>query len=269
VIEAEIKRLADLGDRRAQTAKVPVYNRLCKWFKEDFGRGSERGHTALHVGKSDYCAMCLSLEIDLGSAIATLAKHRTQEDQTEERKLEISELETLISDLKAAKDQHAAVATDAVKNYDAKTNAARQNYVKDTKEWNRIRQLYAAGELSEEGLDAAFRVFEKSTLVVESDYQMDKHAPHWVQTPQPGPSYFMSHETFYIGGVLSASLGVGDGETKKKRNHVYMRSQYVGDRRIKLSKNSNDTATAIHHFLGGAQDTGYRPSPYRTGYPLP
>ena len=96
----------------------------------------------------------------------------------------------------------------------------------------------------------------------------------------------MSHETIYVGGLLSASLGsakttvaTDDGEElvtdddAKARNHIYMRSQFVGAKRLKLSKTANDTVTCFTSFLSGAPATGYDPSPYRTGYnkhgPLP
>ena len=76
----------------------------------------------------------------------------------------------------------------------------------------------------------------KCWLKIESDYQQDKYAPHYGKTPQPGPTYFMSHWTYYIGGVICPSLGDATGSTKTSRNVVYIRSQFMGDKCLKRSK---------------------------------
>jgi hypothetical protein len=213
VINAEIERLkglcgvADDAARacgvahlvaKASTAQVPCHRQMSIWFVLDFGHRSERGHTTLHPPKSDYCAMCLSIETDLAQHLASLLKHRQQEDQTEARLQVIEELEQLIVNCKTAQAEHRAVATAAVENYDLKTAASRADYVAGVSEWNRVRRLHleGEGELSAADLAVAAKRLSSVVLVLESDYQMDKFAPHWVQTPQPGPAYFMSHEVY-------------------------------------------------------------------------
>jgi hypothetical protein len=106
----------------------------------------------------------------------------------------IEELEEMIENCESAQRKHRDLATAAVENYDRVTKAARAEYVAATAEWNRVRRLHYDGKLSTNELAAAAKHFASVRLVVESDYQMDKHAPHWITTPQPGPSYFMSHE---------------------------------------------------------------------------
>ncbi len=106
----------------------------------------------------------------------------------------------------------------------------------------------------------------KCWLKIESDYQQDKYAPHYGKTPQPGPTYFMSHWTYYVGGIICQSLGDATGSTKTSRNVVYIRSQFMGDKCLKRSKDADDTATQVLHFLTGASGSGYEPSEYRTGY---
>jgi hypothetical protein len=98
VITAEITRLKALNGvaddaaralgvadllKKVSKAKIPCHRRLALWFAEDFGHRSERGHTALHPPKSDYCAICLSLKIDVDQYTASLLKHRQQGGQTE------------------------------------------------------------------------------------------------------------------------------------------------------------------------------------------
>lgn len=98
-------------------------------------------------------------------------------------------------------------------------------------------------------------------LMVEADYQQDKALIHFGDSPQPGPTYFMSHPTAYVLVLHCPSRGGTEGESKYAANHVMIREQAVGG-----SKDSNDTVTGMHLYLHGAPSAGFKPPAFRTGF---
>eukprot|EP00170_Pyropia_yezoensis_P005454 contig_22133_g5468 len=53
-------------------------------------------------------------------------------------------------------------------------------------------------DLQQHDMDNLVSLASKDWFEVSSDYQEDKSVPSWNQSPQPGPTYFMSGETHYI-----------------------------------------------------------------------
>ena len=127
------------------------------------------------------------------------------------------------------------------------------------------------------------KIAKTFTFITEHDYQQDKPTPIWHREAQPGPTYFMSHDTNYVHIIVSESLGEASDEKQKTdtsesdteeattaskfgRNKMYIRSQALMDESYQLCKDSNDTISTYNHFLSGAPSTGYEPSVFRTGY---
>jgi len=97
---------------------------------------------------------------------------------------------------------------------------------------------------------------------VSSDYQQDKAIPSWNLSPQPGPTYFMSGETYYVHILCMESCGDASGPTRFSRNIVYSRSECVGG-----SKTSDDTLSTLTDALLGAAGIGCAdPELYRSGF---
>ena len=63
---------------------------------------------------------------------------------------------------------------------------------------------------------------------VSSDYQQDKVVPSWNESPQPGPTYFMSGETHYVHIFCAESCGYPTGPPRFSRSLIYSRSERVG-----------------------------------------
>ena len=160
---------------------------------------------------------------------------------------------------------HLEVANAAQRNYRDGGFEAREKYVAATDAWNKLRQKHADGLVTDDDMKAAAKYFARLKFVMESDYQMDKFFPYWGASPQPGPTYFMSHNTCYVHIIVSQSLGDAV-DTNFGRNIAYTRDQCLTDERLSKSKDSNDTASTIFHFLSGAESTGYEPSVFRRGY---
>lgn len=250
----------------AASARIPSHVSIERWLKRDFGKSSEAGSTVLHPHKTDACSQCCETANDLASLLQSLKREQSQPEKTAERLRNVEVLNQCILDTKAAHSEHLAHAARAKENYTAKSNAARAEYVAVTELWNDIRKRHADGTLDAAMMLDAARRFARAELVMEHDYQQDKFWPSWNASPQPGPTYFMSHYTAYVHIILSPSLGNADDETKLHRNRMYVRGQCVGNKRLKLSKDSNDTVSTINHFLSGAPTTGFSPPIYRTGY---
>lgn len=171
------------------------------------------------------------------------------------------------ADLDAKLRDHLEVAQSAQDHYRLPALTARAKYVAATAKWNDLRRLYAAGKVTKATIEEDADYFSQLIFIMESDYQQDKHLPHWGASPQPGPTYFMSHETAYVQIIVCPSLGEAKGDTRFGRNHMYTRSQCVGpEDRVSRSKDSNDTVSTVSHFLSGVPSTMYSPPIFRPGY---
>ena len=96
----------------------------------------------------------------------------------------------------------------------------------------------------------------------DSDYQMDKGVPSWRESPQPGPTYFMSKDTMYIHILLVSSLGSRTGPTRFQSNYYYIRRQICAG-----SKDCNDTVyTLFDMFAAPDEPVCVQPPRLRAGY---
>ena len=96
---------------------------------------------------------------------------------------------------------------------------------------------------------------------IAADYQQDKSIPNWGKSDQPGPTYFMSKETYYLHLIVSFANGISEGETRFGRNLVYIRSQQCAG-----SKDCNDTVWTLLDFLAGGMRSRPDPPLFRTGF---
>jgi len=97
---------------------------------------------------------------------------------------------------------------------------------------------------------------------MSSDYQQDKSMPAWNQSPQPGPTYFMSGHTQNVHIFRAESCGTPSGPSRFFRNIVFMRSETIGG-----AKSSDDTLSTLCNVLLGSLDIGIDDPPvYRTRY---
>jgi hypothetical protein len=94
---------------------------------------------------------------------------------------------------------------------------------------------------------------------LDTDYQMDKFAPNWGKSGQPGPTYFMSHITYYVHMTTTRTLGDLAGPGRLDANRFYTREQ------AGVSKNSNDTVSTVFHRLHEGAAT-FKPPMFRTGF---
>ena len=86
--------------------RAPGGTAIAKWLAEDFGIGSELGHTTVFPHQTDACATCSSIKIDVQGLEMSLKRHLQQggdmtiERQTtiKELKQELSELQTMLTD---------------------------------------------------------------------------------------------------------------------------------------------------------------------------
>ena len=61
-----------------QDLNVPVGKAVREWFGEDFGIGSELGHTVIHPRKTDVCAFCAKVDLDIRSVDMSIKRHAMQ-----------------------------------------------------------------------------------------------------------------------------------------------------------------------------------------------
>ena len=86
--------------------------------------------------------------------------------------------------------------------------------------------------------------------------------PVWNQSPQPGPTYFMSGDTHYVHIFCTESCGTASGPSRFSRNIVLTRSETIGG-----AKSSDDRLSTLCNVLLGSLDIGIDDPPvYRTGY---
>jgi len=265
--EATLVEMRLLGKATEKDTVPRDHQTIENWLREDFGCGSERGHTVLHPHSTDACATCVRFNGDIESLQASIKRHRQQNDQgSDERQAAIRELQIQLSDIQAEKKAHLDEAQAAKEHYAAVKKGAHGKYSALVDDWNRLREQYNQGAMTADDLAAFAKKAAGSEFVMEHDYQQDKHVPSWNQSPQPGPTNFMSHDTIYVHIILSQSLGLSDGPTRFGRNYMYTRHQCLGDGQNSLNKDSDDTASTILHFLSGNPETGHNPPQFRPGY---
>lgn len=97
---------------------------------------------------------------------------------------------------------------------------------------------------------------------VSIDYQQDNLVTSLRQSPQPGPTYYLSGVSNFVHRMCMESCGKAQGPSRFSRNLVYIR-----DERVAVSKTSDDMLSTIAHaLLGRSKSSAIQPSPYSTGY---
>ena len=195
VLELVFKRVCGSQD---PAIKPPSGTSIVNWMNAGFGPGSPDGHTVLHPHKTDACDRCCRLDADLQSTAASLKRHHQQHDVTIFRTNAITELETTLGQLRAAQEEHLAEAQTAKEAYTQTQDAASHpRYAELTAQFNALpRAAFQADGEPDPGATEEHR-WQVEAMVeaaagfkgtVDSDFQMDKAAPWWGHSPQPGPT---------------------------------------------------------------------------------
>ena len=223
-------------------------------------------HTTIYPHKTDACPTCELLLADLRHSEQSLKRHEQQADKdTMTRQVAISDTKRIIRDLQDALDTHKDEASSAVLYHHDCVDNAVGRYAALSSMFNEMMRLgpesqplMQMDDAVEERLVAAA---SEEWFEVSSDYQQDKAVPAWNDSPQPGPTYFMSGETHYVHIFCLESCGKTTGPTRFSRNVVYSRNECVGG-----SKTSDDTlSTLCDVLLGGATVGGEDPPVLRQG----
>ena len=262
--------LSQLGSHALQardaSLKPPSGSAIVEWLRDDFGRGSDRGHTVVFPHQTDACAQCSSWKVDIASVEMSLKRHEQQGgDMTLERQQSILDLKTAVKDLKDELAAHRKDAAKAQELYKERTSHARASYLQ-------LMLAYAAYLEEKQAcndatlLDATSLIASASdfTFALDTDYQQDKLTPFWGKSPQPGPTYFFSKETNYVHILIAPALGDPDTAhpSRLQRCVYYIRSQESAG-----SKDCNDTVFTIFDFLAAPlAPTCAQPQLFRTGY---
>ncbi|KAJ1638114.1 hypothetical protein T492DRAFT_946696 [Pavlovales sp. CCMP2436] len=159
--------------------------------------------------------------------------------------------------------EHRQDAEEAMGNYKKRAARARPDYLTLADHFASYLEACADLEPGEEpgGYDELLDEIANFGFAFSSDYQQDKAVPYWGYSPQPGPTYFMSHLTFYVHIICAESLGQADGPLLFGRNRVYTRAQTVCG-----SKDGNDTLSTIFDFLLDNKSTGVQVQRLRSGW---
>ena len=247
--------------------KKPVSQQtVADWFYKVFGVGSKHGHTTLHPHSTDACAECQSIAMDIKSLQMSLKRHGQQKDRgSVERQLEIRQLEVQIAELKLDSSEHRKEAAEAQEFHKRCILDAHAKYKSVCTLFEQY--LHATSSIMSEDaiathLDALLAAGGSFTFEQGSDYQEDKSLQNWGLSPQPGPVFFMSHETCYVHILMVPSCGEETGPSTKARRIIYARSELCGG-----SKDCNDTTSTIcDYWLGPVTPTCPQPSKFRSGY---
>lgn len=224
-------------------------------------------HTTLYPHKTDACATCGFFLADIRQAQMVLKRHRQQNDQASlERRQAIDDARGVILDLKLALDKHKDEAACAIMYHRGCTTGAAKRF-EDLAAM--FEEVMGNAPMEDQPADLPLTPQEELMCVkcctewhdVSSDYQQDKAVPSWNESPQPGPTYFMSGETHYAHIFCDESCGEASGPTRFSRNVVYSRSEAVGG-----AKSSDDTlSTLCDMLLGGVKIGAEDPPVYRSG----
>ena len=244
-------------------AQEPCSTTITEWFKLDFGTGTPE-HTAIHPHKSDYCAICQSLQLDMSSIDKSLARHKQQGDgRIITGESGVAELNQQLAELKEELAEHKRDAAAAMGDYKRRAVDARPHYAAVAQDFAAYCSASALLPISTEpdGYDSLIDRIANLQFQMSTDYQQDKFMPYWGSSPQPGPTYFMSHLTLYVHIICAESLGEASGPSRFGRNRIYTREQTEGG-----SKDGNDTLSTIFDFLLDDPASGLRLERLRPGW---
>lgn len=239
---------------------------IAKWFYAFFGVTSQHGHTELHPHSTDACAECSSIAIDVKSLTMSLSRHKQQHDQGSiDRQSEIKQITDEMSELRMDLKEHRKEAAEAEQYHKECIKGAFHKHVKVCTRFENF--LHSISSITAEAeVECALNVLVEAAKTFEfeegSDYQEDKSLQNWGLSPQPGPVYFMSHETAYVHILMAPSCGEVEGTSTTGRRIIYMRSETIGG-----SKDCNDTTSTIFdYWLAPVTSTCQQPPKFRTGY---
>jgi len=179
-----------------------------------------------------------------------LKRHEKQSDQGSlDRQQEIAEVKQTIAELEAAHETHEEEAACEVQHHRRCVADAAQRYRHLSVLFH---ELFTINEtvterpvnVDDDKLEALVRAASHDWFDVSSDFQQDKSVPVWNESPQPGPTYFMSGHTHYVHIFCAESCGSANGRPRFSRINVYTRSEIVGE-----AKPSDDTISMLCDLL--------------------
>lgn len=178
----------------------------------------------------------------------------------------MSESVQTIKDLDAAIESHEEEAGRATEHHNQCVSATASKYGHLQRKFLEIMDMTAVGQQPTSGAMAKPAAFINEAcdgwLDVSSDYQQDTQLPSWHESPQPGPTYFMSGDTHYVHIFCVESCGEASGDSRLSRNVVYTRSERDGG-----SKSSDDTLSTLCDMLRGGLTPGVGDPPvYLSGF---
>lgn len=245
-----------------------------RWLRDYFGSTmrlhgsyvSSDQHTTLYPHKTDACSTCEFFSSDIRTAKQSLKRHLQQPDQASmQRQDAIQEVKTTIAHLEDAARRHKDEASCAIQYHKNVIEGAAKKYEELASLFNKSLSNAPMEDTDAEQVAATESIItqaSKGWFEVSSDYQQDKAVPSWNQSPQPGPTYFMSGETHYVHIFCAESCGETTGQTRYSRNLVYTRSERVGG-----SKSSDDTLSTLSDMLLGGLSIGSADPPiFRSGF---
>lgn len=204
--------------------------------------------------------------MDMKSIKMTLKRHGQQGDMgSVERQMEMQQLRDQLEELRADRTEHKMEAAQAQEYHKSCIDGAHSKYIVVCgllEEYLHAISNITAEDTIMQHLEALISAGESFIFEQGSDYQEDKSLQNWGLSPQPGPVYFMSHETCYVHILMAPSCGEVEGTTTKGRRLIYARSELVGG-----SKDCNDTTSTIFdYWLAPETPTCPQPSKFRSGY---
>ena len=247
-----------------------------RWLRELFGATKKVDgcyvpsdkYTTLDHHNTDACSTCCFYAADLRQARQCLKRHLQQPDQaTMERIDAVSGVRRIIYDLETALDGHKAEANRDISYHKTCVSGATQRYERLATQFQSVLDNMGAMDMCTQSplCKEEEELCLSSSMewhVVSSDHQQDKLVPSWNESPQPGPTYFMSGEAHYVHIFCAESCGYPTVPPHFSRNLVYCRSERVGG-----SKSSVDTLSTLADVLLGGPAIGTEVPPlYRSGY---
>jgi hypothetical protein len=171
----------------------------------------------------------------------------------------ITEYERIAFDLGNELDRHVTEASAALRHHKGFVRSASDSYTNFCQQYDYLLQN---GPSSVSAFSKFVAAAARSWFEVSSDFQRDKTVPAWNQSPQPGPTCYLSGVTNYVHILVFHSCGRAGDDTKMSQNLVYVRE----DRVIGANKSDDTLSTLADALLGQRRTTFSQPPIYRSGY---
>ncbi len=220
-------------EEHARRSVVSEFNKAQK----DLGRGTcsngsshnwlkqHRSKVGICPHQEDYCDTCAT------NKEAIRAKQTTLNRMREASATDSETMKRLDDEIKVLQQSHERHRTEAAESH--------KHYISVTKkcadEWKAITTLESQSPSGTEDqrrqLSAKKHCF---TLVLSTDYQMQKLVPYWGQSPQPGSTYYLQKLNHDILGIVNHSTG---------DSHVYLFDEKTGP------KNTDHMVSYLSHYV--------------------